>query len=101
MEMLKKMKSEPNLNTYMLSWELGLSRSQLHIRIKALTGQSTGKLIRAFRLNYARKRIECNYGNIAQVSYECGFSTPSYFAEVFKNQFGILPSEYAKSIVNN
>jgi AraC-like DNA-binding protein len=75
-----------------------MSRTQLHRKLKALTDQSTGEFIRTYRLKYARQLIEKEYGNMAQVSYECGFSNPSYFAECFKKQFGLLPSEYAKSI---
>jgi AraC-like DNA-binding protein len=31
------------------------------------------------------------------VALEVGFSNPSYFARIFKKQFGIAPREYAMS----
>lgn len=96
-EALDKSRSVPDFNIGKLCLEVGLSRSQLHRKVKALTGLSTGGLIRSFRLKYAKKLIEKNFGNMAQVAYECGFNNPSYFAECFKKQYGVLPSQYAKS----
>jgi AraC-like DNA-binding protein len=32
--------------------------------------------------------------SIANVAYEVGFNNAAYFAKVFKEEFGMLPSEY-------
>jgi signal transduction histidine kinase/DNA-binding response OmpR family regulator len=74
--------------------EIGLSRVQLHRKLRALTGKSATGFIRAIRLQRAVVLLEHRYGNISEIAYEVGFSKPSYFAECFRKQFGCLPSEY-------
>jgi AraC-like DNA-binding protein len=90
-------KSDAEFSAESFSREIGMSRSQLHRKLKALTDQSTGDFIRSYRLKYAKQLIEKDFGNMTQVAYESGFNSPSYFAECFKKQFGKLPSEFAKS----
>ena len=76
------------------SYEIGLSRSQLHRKLKALTNQSALDFIRSYRLKFAKQLLDKHYGNIAEISYASGFNNPSYFAECFKKQFGVIPSQY-------
>ncbi len=92
-------RSETDFNAEDYAKEIGMSRSQLHRKLGALTGQTTSEFIRCYRLNYARQLIEKDFGNMAQVTYECGFTSPSYFTVCFKKQFGKLPSEYAKDVL--
>jgi AraC-like DNA-binding protein len=54
-------------------------------------------LIKRTRLSKAAKLIENNSGNISEIALEVGFSNPSYFAEAFKKQFGVAPSQYHQS----
>jgi DNA-binding response OmpR family regulator len=89
-------KSDADFNAEAFAREIGMSRSQLHRKLKALTNQSAGDFVRSYRLKYARQLIDKGFGNVTQVAYECGFNSPSYFAECFKKLFGKLPSEYAK-----
>ncbi len=96
MDIMTIYRSDSEFSTEAFTKELGMSRTQVHRKLKALTDQSTGEFIRSYRLKYARQLIEKEYGNVAQVAYECGFNNPSYFAECFKKQFGVLPSEFAK-----
>lgn len=87
-------REDSSFNAERFSHEIGLSRSQLHRKLKALTDQSANVFIRSYRLNYARLLIDKKYGNVAEISYAVGFNNPSYFAECFKKQFGMLPSDY-------
>jgi len=70
-----------------------LGRIQLNRKIKALTGYTTVELIRNFRLNRAAELIKKESATVAEIAYEVGFSSPSYFTESFKAYFGKLPSE--------
>jgi len=75
---------------------LGMSRMQLHRKITALTGQAAGEFIRNLRLHRAAELIRNKAGNIAEIAYDTGFSSPSYFTDCFKKYFGKSPSEYQK-----
>ncbi|MEM9673121.1 MAG: ATP-binding protein [Bacteroidota bacterium] len=77
--------------------EIGMSRMQLHRKLKALTNQSATEFIRNIRLQKAAQMLEQNSGQVAEVAYEVGFNHLSYFAKSFKEKFRISPSEYAKS----
>lgn len=77
-----------------LSKEVALSTSQLHRKLKALTGYSAIQLIRMIRLNKARQLLLNPGVNIATVAYDCGFSDPDYFSKVFKKEFGLSPSQF-------
>ncbi|MFC2517220.1 MAG: substrate-binding domain-containing protein [Prevotella sp.] len=73
-----------------------LSRVQLYRKVKALTGLSPVELIRATRVNRARKLIEGGATSVSEVAYQVGFTSPSYFTKCFKDQFGVSPMELLK-----
>ena len=73
-----------------------MSRSQLHRKIKALTGKSPSLYLRSVRLTKAKKMIEEKAGNISEIAYTVGFSSPIYFSRCFKDEFGYPPSDLVK-----
>lgn len=77
--------------------EMGMSRSNLHLKLKAITGESTIDFIRKVRFNEACKLLLDGRYNVAEVSTMVGFNTPSYFATSFRKYYGCLPTEYVKS----
>ena len=79
---------------WILAEDIGMSRVQLYRKISALTGMSVNELIRKLRLQKAAMLLGQNWGPVSQVAYEVGFSNLSYFSKVFKEEFGVLPSEY-------
>ncbi|GJM29530.1 MAG: hybrid sensor histidine kinase/response regulator [Cyclobacteriaceae bacterium] len=97
MEIVEKHRTNTEFGAEDFAREMGMSRSQMHRKLVALTGQTTSDFIRSYRLNYARQLIEKNFGNMTQVAYESGFSSPSYFTVCFKKQFGVAPKEFEKS----
>lgn len=76
-----------------LSLNLGLSRSQLHRKLTALTNMSASQFVRNFRLNRAKLLLEGHAGSISEIAYMVGFNSPIYFNKCFKEYFGITPSE--------
>lgn len=76
--------------------EMNMSRSNLHLKLKAITGESTIDFIRKIRFNEAAKLLKDGRYTVAEVSSMVGFNTPSYFATSFKKYFGCLPTEYIK-----
>ncbi|MAB38563.1 MAG: hypothetical protein CL528_01235 [Aequorivita sp.] len=74
--------------------EMGVSRMQLHRKLKALTGQSASEFLKTQRLKLALKLLKEKKISIAEVGYTVGFNDPSYFTKCFKQEFGRSPSEY-------
>ena len=73
--------------------EVGMSRTQLHRKLKALTGKSASLYLRSVRLAKALIMIKANKGNISEISFNVGFSSPAYFTKCFKKEFGYPPSD--------
>ena len=76
--------------------EMFMSRSNLHLKMKALTGGATSDFIRKIRFNKACSLLKEERYSVAEISMMVGFNTPSYFTTSFKKHFGCLPSEYVK-----
>ena len=72
---------------------MGTSRSQLHSKIKALTGKSTSIFIRTIRLNKAKELLQRGDLNVSQVAIEVGFNNLSYFSRTFTEEFGYYPKK--------
>ena len=77
--------------------ELGLSRTQLYRKLKALIGQSANEFIRSFRLKRAAQLLKQQEMTISEITYHVGFNDLQYFRYCFKKQFGSTPSEYAQT----
>lgn len=81
--------------------EMGMSRSNLHIKLKAITGESALEFIHKVRFSKACELIRDGRYSIAEISDMVGFNTPAYFSTCFKKQFGCLPSAYVKMHPND
>lgn len=75
--------------------EMLMSRSNLHLKMKAITGESTIEFIKKIRFSEATKLLKEGRYSVSEISIMVGFNTASYFTTSFKKYFGILPSEYA------
>lgn len=89
--------SDSDFSVDVLASEVGMSRVQLHRKIKELTGVSTGKFIRNIRMEQAGRLIKEGRINVADVAYKVGFNDQTYFSTVFKQYYGVPPSEYGKT----
>jgi signal transduction histidine kinase/ligand-binding sensor domain-containing protein/DNA-binding response OmpR family regulator len=78
------------------SSEMAMSRSNLHLKLKAITGESTVEFIRKVRLSHACRLLLDGRYSVSEVSTMVGFSTPSYFSSIFKKNIGCLPNDYGK-----
>lgn len=89
--------SDEQLSVESLAEDIGLSRVQLYRKVSGLAGIAVNELIRKLRMQRAAQLLAQNWGPVSQVAYEVGFSNLSYFSKVFKEEFGVLPSEYGKT----
>src|SRR5690606_14023167 len=74
--------------------DIGMSRTQLYRKLKALTGQSPNEFIRTIRLKRAAQLLEQQQLTIAEITYEVGFTDLQYFRDCFKKVFGVTPTAY-------
>jgi len=79
-----------------LGREVAMSRSQVHRKLKALTGQSASVFINALRLQRAMQMLREHAGTISEIAYQVGFGSPNYFSKSFQKQYGYPPSEVEK-----
>jgi signal transduction histidine kinase/DNA-binding response OmpR family regulator len=75
---------------------MNMSHSTLFRKLQALTDQSPTVFIRNIRLKRSAQLLREHYGNVASVSYEVGFSNPSYFSKCFKELYGVSPADYTR-----
>lgn len=87
--------SDPEFNVEKLTEDVGISRAQLHRKIKEITGISAGEFIRNLRLEQAGRLIREGKINVTQVAYTVGFNNQSHFSTLFKKHYGMSPTEYA------
>ncbi|MFD3003677.1 two-component regulator propeller domain-containing protein [Pontibacter toksunensis] len=89
--------SNSDFSVEMLSKELGVSRVHLYKKLLAITGQSPVEFIRKIRLQHAAQFLEKSQLTVAEVAYKVGFNNRKYFTKYFKEEYKILPSQYAES----
>jgi CheY-like chemotaxis protein/AraC-like DNA-binding protein len=93
--------SDPLFGVEVLASEMAVSRSLLFKKMHALLGESPSGLIRRMRLRHAAGLIGAGEGNISEIALEVGFSNPSYFAECFRKEYGVLPSHYRGPVLSS
>ena len=79
--------------------DMGMSRSQMHNKIKALTGYSTSNYARKVRLTKGKYLLKSTDKSISEIAYEIGFNSPSYFTRAFKELYGFSPKEFKEKIL--
>jgi signal transduction histidine kinase/CheY-like chemotaxis protein len=85
--------NEEGYSADQLAADMGLSRTQLHRKLKGLIGQAPGELIRIVRLQYAHDLLERRVATVSEVAYMVGFGSPASFSASFSRHFGFAPSK--------
>jgi signal transduction histidine kinase/DNA-binding response OmpR family regulator len=75
---------------------IGISRIQLYRKVKALLGCTITDYILSRRLQKAKYLLTNEDLSIAEITYQTGFASPTYFSTVFKGKYGCTPSEYKR-----
>ncbi|WP_417444496.1 hybrid sensor histidine kinase/response regulator transcription factor [Joostella sp.] len=89
---LEQLKKE-EISVDVIAKSIGMSRSSLFRKIKAITGMNSNEYIRQVRIRKAAYLIESEGFTISQAAYEVGFNSTKYFRKIFKQEFDQLPSE--------
>ncbi|QZT37133.1 helix-turn-helix domain-containing protein [Halosquirtibacter xylanolyticus] len=72
----------------------GMSRSNLHIKLKSVTGESTSSFVMKFRIQKGLELLKTEQYTITEISDKIGFNNPNYFSSNFRKHFGLTPTDY-------
>lgn len=98
-EVIEEHLDEEGFGIQELCKSMGMSRSHLHFKIKALTNRSTSHYIRSFRLRHACEKLANTDLSVTEVAFEVGFRDVAYFSRSFSAEFGMSPTGYMKSLI--
>ncbi|GGG44402.1 hybrid sensor histidine kinase/response regulator [Bizionia arctica] len=100
-EFLKRLQSvldkhitDPEFTSDAFSKHMHISRTQLHRKLKAITGMTASEFIRSQRLKLAVELLKKSDATISEIAYQVGFNTPSYFIKCFKETYGKTPNDH-------
>ncbi|WP_020537582.1 hybrid sensor histidine kinase/response regulator transcription factor [Lewinella cohaerens] len=92
-EVVAENSADENFALPQLCQKIGMSRSQLFRKMKALIAESPSSFIRNHRLNEAKKLLETTEMNVSEVAWKVGYKDPAHFSKSFQEVFGVLPSQ--------
>lgn len=90
--------NDPDFNIEKLSREVGMSTVYLNKKISVLTGKTTSEYVRQLKMKKACSLLTHTQMSISEIAYDLGYSFPKYFSKHFREEYGVLPTEYRKNI---
>lgn len=90
--------TEPDFGVVALADAMNMSRSTLTRKLKAITGRTPLDFIRNIKMKYAKHLLEDKDRSVTEVAATLGYLNRKYFTTCFKEEFGMTPSEYQKSL---
>lgn len=98
MEIVNQNISNSEFNITQMVEEVGMSRTQLHRKLKELTGFSAARFMQNIRMQQAMKLLKEKRVNVSQIAYSVGFASQTHFSTTFKQYYGVSPTEYIRQL---
>ena len=96
-QMVEENYSNEHFGSAEICRKMGMSRTQLFRKLKAITGRSITNFIRSIRLAKGKELLETTDKTVSEIAFESGFKSLNYFSKMFKEEFGVSPSEVGKN----
>jgi len=90
--------TDPDFDIEMVSHLVNMGRANFYKKFKSLTQVAPVEFVRDMRLQRAKQYFDSGGGNVAEIAYTVGFSSPKYFSTCFRTKYNISPSDYLRSI---
>lgn len=81
-----------------LADRVNVSRSTLSRKLKNLTGFTPLEFVRHIKMKHAKQMLGDKNLSISEVAYTLGYDNRKYFTSCFKDEFGMTPSEYRRTM---
>ncbi len=79
-----------------LAAQSGLSKFYFNRLFKSATGVSPSRYHITLRMDEARRLLRETKKSIVDVALDIGYATPSHFAQIFRKETGLAPSDYRR-----
>ena len=83
-----------------LAENVHMSNSTLYRKMKALTGLSTNEYIRKVKMKHAEQLLLEGKYSISEIAFKIGMNSSGYFRQCFKEEFGMIPTDYLKKLTS-
>lgn len=97
-EVIKKKMTETHFSVEELSEEIGLSRMQLHRKLKSLTGKTTTTFINSVKMEKAIEMFDNGCDRVQEAMDTVGINSYAHFISLFKKEKGVTPKKYIEEL---
>ncbi|WP_424962276.1 helix-turn-helix domain-containing protein [Ekhidna sp.] len=96
---VEKHLADENFGVSELAEEMAISKSTLLRTVKKHTSLSVNQFIKDIRLEHAKVKLRESQSTVAEIAFETGFGSPSYFIKCFKEKYGYSPGEQRNELI--
>ena len=97
-QIIESNKESDDLDNTFIQEKMNMSYSTFYRKVKGLTGLSPNKFIRKIKLKNSLQLLLTGSYKVSEVAYMSGFNDVVYFRKCFKDEYGMTPSEYLRSV---
>jgi AraC family transcriptional regulator len=94
-------KMEADLSLDEMAQAVGLSTAHFARMFRKSTGQTPHQFVLRLKLERAKRMLRGPDARVLDVAVACGFKTQQHFAQVFRDIWGVSPTEYRQDFVGS
>jgi AraC family transcriptional regulator len=94
-------KMEDDLSLDEMAQAVGLSTAHFARMFRKSTGETPHQYVLRQRLERAKEMLHAPDARVLDVAVACGFKTQQHFAQVFRDVWGVSPTEYRQYLIGS
>jgi AraC family transcriptional regulator len=98
---LVHVKMEDDLSLDEMAQSVGLSTAHFARMFRKSTGETPHQFVLRQRIERAKAMLRAPDARVLDVAVACGFRTQQHFAQVFRDVFGVSPTEYRQDFIGS
>lgn len=97
-ELMEQHIEDSGFNVNKMCEMVHLSHMHFIRKVRQLTGKTPSELLRSFRMKRAKDLLSQQKVTISEVAYQVGYDLPNSFSRVFRQEFGMTPTEFVEGL---